>query len=120
MQGRQGRQCAVWAAAPQLALGTSGPAGSTRQGHAGGCRARPARPPLHRPWCWRTHARALPTAAHAPLRLLWRREILAEGEEVIRVGKLYLVDLAGSENISRWGAGGQAGVGEECRGVQQA
>jgi hypothetical protein len=29
------------------------------------------------------------------------REILAEGEEVIRVGKLYLVDLAGSENISR-------------------
>ncbi|KFM22480.1 125 kDa kinesin-related protein, partial [Auxenochlorella protothecoides] len=32
------------------------------------------------------------------------REILAEGEEVIRVGKLYLVDLAGSENITRSGA----------------
>jgi kinesin family protein 11 len=32
------------------------------------------------------------------------REVLAEGEEVIRVGKLYLVDLAGSENVSRSGA----------------
>lgn len=32
------------------------------------------------------------------------REVLAEGEEVIRVGKLYLVDLAGSENITRSGA----------------
>ena len=32
------------------------------------------------------------------------REILADGEEVIRVGKLYLVDLAGSENITRSGA----------------
>ena len=30
--------------------------------------------------------------------------MLAEGEEVIRVGKLYLVDLAGSENIGRSGA----------------
>ncbi len=30
------------------------------------------------------------------------REVLGEGEEVIRVGKLYLVDLAGSENITRW------------------
>ena len=32
------------------------------------------------------------------------REVLDEGEEVIRVGKLYLVDLAGSENITRSGA----------------
>jgi kinesin family protein 11 len=29
------------------------------------------------------------------------REVTPEGDEVIRVGKLYLVDLAGSENISR-------------------
>ena len=30
------------------------------------------------------------------------REVTPEGDEVIRVGKLYLVDLAGSENITRW------------------
>ena len=30
------------------------------------------------------------------------REMSPEGEEVIRVGKLYLVDLAGSENVNRW------------------
>ena len=29
------------------------------------------------------------------------REMTPEGEEVIKIGKLYLVDLAGSENISR-------------------
>lgn len=29
------------------------------------------------------------------------REMSPEGEEVIRVGKLYLVDLAGSENVNR-------------------
>jgi len=29
------------------------------------------------------------------------REVTPEGDEVIRVGKLYLVDLAGSENITR-------------------
>ena len=29
------------------------------------------------------------------------REMSAEGEEVIKIGKLYLVDLAGSENVSR-------------------
>ena len=29
------------------------------------------------------------------------REISAEGEEVIKIGKLNLVDLAGSENVSR-------------------
>jgi kinesin family member 11 len=32
------------------------------------------------------------------------REVLPDGEEVIRLGKLYLVDLAGSENITRSGA----------------
>eukprot|EP00887_Chlorella_sp_A99_P001275 scaffold14.g1275.t1 len=32
------------------------------------------------------------------------REITPEGDELIRVGKLYLVDLAGSENITRSGA----------------
>ncbi|PRW51062.1 125 kDa kinesin-related -like [Chlorella sorokiniana] len=32
------------------------------------------------------------------------REVTPEGDEVIRVGKLYLVDLAGSENITRSGA----------------
>lgn len=31
------------------------------------------------------------------------REVTPEGDEVIRVGKLYLVDLAGSENITRCG-----------------
>lgn len=31
------------------------------------------------------------------------REMTPEGEEVIKIGKLYLVDLAGSENISRCG-----------------
>lgn len=30
------------------------------------------------------------------------REVTPEGDEYIRVGKLYLVDLAGSENITRW------------------
>ena len=30
------------------------------------------------------------------------REISGDGEEVIKIGKLYLVDLAGSENVSRW------------------
>ena len=34
------------------------------------------------------------------------REIAADGEEVIKIGKLYLVDLAGSENVSRSGAAG--------------
>jgi len=35
------------------------------------------------------------------------REVTPEGDEYIRVGKLYLVDLAGSENITRWvGRGG--------------
>jgi hypothetical protein len=34
------------------------------------------------------------------------REVTPEGDEVIRVGKLYLVDLAGSENITRWAGGG--------------
>ncbi len=29
------------------------------------------------------------------------RETAPDGEEVIKIGKLYLVDLAGSENISR-------------------
>ena len=29
------------------------------------------------------------------------REISPEGEEVLKIGKLYLVDLAGSENVSR-------------------
>lgn len=29
------------------------------------------------------------------------REMTPEGEEVIKIGKLYLVDLAGSENISK-------------------
>ena len=29
------------------------------------------------------------------------REVTPEGDEYIRVGKLYLVDLAGSENITR-------------------
>lgn len=29
------------------------------------------------------------------------REVSAEGEEVIKTGKLYLVDLAGSENVNR-------------------
>ena len=52
-----------------------------------------------------THTLTLPSPPHR------RREILAEGEEVIRVGKLYLVDLAGSENISRCGrAGGRQGL----------
>lgn len=32
------------------------------------------------------------------------REVTPEGDEYIRVGKLYLVDLAGSENITRSGA----------------
>eukprot|EP00884_Botryococcus_braunii_P002389 jgi/Botrbrau1/12150/Bobra.0186s0062.2 len=32
------------------------------------------------------------------------REYSADGEEVIKIGKLYLVDLAGSENVSRSGA----------------
>ncbi|EIE18562.1 kinesin-domain-containing protein [Coccomyxa subellipsoidea C-169] len=32
------------------------------------------------------------------------REVSAEGEEVIKTGKLYLVDLAGSENVNRSGA----------------
>lgn len=40
------------------------------------------------------------------------REVTPEGDEVIRVGKLYLVDLAGSENITRWGA---AGLGRRPR-----
>ena len=31
------------------------------------------------------------------------REMTPEGEEVVKVGKLYLVDLAGSENITRSG-----------------
>ena len=30
------------------------------------------------------------------------REVSAEGEEVIKTGKLYLVDLAGSENVNRY------------------
>lgn len=34
------------------------------------------------------------------------REIAVDGEEVIKIGKLYLVDLAGSENVSRSGAAG--------------
>ena len=29
------------------------------------------------------------------------REMTPDGEEVIKIGKLYLVDLAGSENVSR-------------------
>ena len=29
------------------------------------------------------------------------REMSPEGEEVIKIGKLYLVDLAGSENVNR-------------------
>lgn len=33
--------------------------------------------------------------------LVHMREMSAEGEEVIKIGKLNLVDLAGSENISR-------------------
>ncbi|KAK9822824.1 hypothetical protein WJX81_005423 [Elliptochloris bilobata] len=32
------------------------------------------------------------------------REMTPDGEEVIKIGKLYLVDLAGSENVSRSGA----------------
>ncbi|KAK9804380.1 hypothetical protein WJX72_010110 [[Myrmecia] bisecta] len=32
------------------------------------------------------------------------REIAPDGEEVIKIGKLYLVDLAGSENVGRSGA----------------
>ena len=31
------------------------------------------------------------------------REMTPDGEEVIKIGKLYLVDLAGSENVSRCG-----------------
>lgn len=31
------------------------------------------------------------------------REMAPDGEEVIKIGKLYLVDLAGSENVSRCG-----------------
>jgi hypothetical protein len=46
------------------------------------------------------HKQQIPAVSVGPCHC---REILAEGEEVIRVGKLYLVDLAGSENISRWG-----------------
>ena len=38
------------------------------------------------------------------------RETAPDGEEVIKIGKLYLVDLAGSENISRQVTGCQ---GEE-------
>ena len=34
------------------------------------------------------------------------REMAADGEEVIKIGKLYLVDLAGSENVTRSGAAG--------------
>ena len=37
------------------------------------------------------------------------REITPEGDELIRVGKLYLVDLAGSENITRCGCGRACG-----------
>lgn len=32
------------------------------------------------------------------------REVSAEGEEMVKIGKLYLVDLAGSENIAKSGA----------------
>lgn len=39
------------------------------------------------------------------------REVTPEGDEVIRVGKLYLVDLAGSENITRWVGRGVTGLG---------
>jgi len=38
------------------------------------------------------------------------REMAPDGEEVIKIGKLYLVDLAGSENVSRCGPHGQAAV----------
>lgn len=44
------------------------------------------------------------------------REVTPEGDEVIRVGKLYLVDLAGSENITRWAGGGAWGPGGSARG----
>ena len=32
------------------------------------------------------------------------RETQLDGEDVIKIGKLYLVDLAGSENVSKCGA----------------
>ena len=38
------------------------------------------------------------------------REVTPEGDEYIRVGKLYLVDLAGSENITRWADAWQQGA----------
>ena len=41
------------------------------------------------------------------------REVTPEGDEVIRVGKLYLVDLAGSENITRWAAAHAGTAGAE-------
>lgn len=42
------------------------------------------------------------------------REVTPEGDEVIRVGKLYLVDLAGSENISRCVACALCTLGYAC------
>ena len=53
-------------------------------------------PPLtvsHLAYCPSSHAVFIVTVSV--------REVTPEGDEVIRVGKLYLVDLAGSENITR-------------------
>lgn len=54
------------------------------------CHASPTAPP---PYCPSSHAVFIVTVSV--------REVTPEGDEVIRVGKLYLVDLAGSENITR-------------------
>lgn len=62
-------------------------------------RTSPSAPLLHLPG----PTRPLPPVFNVTVSV---REVTPEGDEVIRVGKLYLVDLAGSENITRWAGGG--------------
>ena len=51
---------------------------------------------------WAPPPLAIPKTCPVPLRLqVHMREMTPDGEEVIKIGKLYLVDLAGSENVSR-------------------
>jgi hypothetical protein len=61
------------------------------------------------PWPLTIHAGACPDAVTLPIKLLTVamcapqiHELQPDGEDAIRIGKLYLVDLAGSESILRY------------------